>query len=97
MALSYDESAQLMNDQTFRGRVKTACLKFANSVLVEESSVPAHNSRYRWAVQCEQIPDQTAAQVTPPTVLDPAVQSAGSAIDDATLQAAVEGTINKLL
>jgi hypothetical protein len=91
--LSYDQSAQLTTDYTFRGRVKVACLKFATSIQDEASTVPAHTSRLRWAQNCYVQPDQVAGQVQNPTVLDPAVQSAGSGIDDAALQAAVEGVV----
>jgi hypothetical protein len=35
--------------------------------------------------------------VTNPTVMDPAIQSAGSAIADASLQAAVQGVIDKMI
>src|SRR5262245_27223856 len=97
MALSYNESNQLMQDGTFRGRVKVACLKFAQTIEIEVSTIPAHNARLRWAQQCIMNPDQTAQTVTNPTVMDPAVQTAGSTIDDAGLQAAVEGVVNGLI
>jgi hypothetical protein len=97
MALTYTDSANLMNDMVFRGRVKTACLKFATSVLDEAGTVAAHGARARWANQCMLQPDMAAATVTPPTVLDPAVQTAGGTIDDPSLQAAVEGVINSLM
>ena len=95
--LTYDQSAQLTTDLTFRGRVKVACLKFADSIMNEEPTVPAHNVRMKWAGNCYQNPDMIAGQIQPPTVLDPAVQSAGSGIDDASLQAATEGVINKMM
>jgi len=38
-----------------------------------------------------------AGQIQPPTVMDPAVQAAGSGIDDNGLQGAVEGVINKMM
>jgi hypothetical protein len=96
-ALSYDQSAQLMTDMTFRGRVKVACLKYADSILNEASNMPAHNTRMKWAASCYVNPDMVAGQVQAPTVMDPAVQSAGSGIDDTSLQAAVEGVINQLM
>lgn len=95
--LTYDQSAQLMTDYTFRGRVKTACLKFAMSITNEASNAPAHTSRMRWAQQCYQQPDIVAGQVQPPTVMDPNVQTTGSAIDDDTLQGAVEAVANQLI
>lgn len=95
--LTYDQSAQLMTDITFRGRVKTACLKFAASVQNEDVNTQAHSSRLRWAQSCFQSPDMTAQQVQSPTVMDPAVQQAGSGIADSALQPAVEGVIAKFL
>lgn len=97
MALTYTDSAALMNDTVFRGRVKVACLKFATSILNEAGSTEAHGARSRWANNCVTQPDQVAATVTPPTVMDPNVQSSGSTIDDAGLQAAVETAVNQLL
>ena len=44
-----------------------------------------------------QNPDGTAAQATPPTVMDPAVQSAASEITDEALQGAVETVLLKLM
>jgi len=95
--MTYLESAALMSDFEFRGRVKVAALKYAGSIFIEADSTPAHNTRVRWAQQTYQNPDAAAAQLQPPTVIDPAVQAAGSEIEDVPLQAAVEGVVNKLL
>ena len=95
--MTYEESSALMMDMTFRGRVKVACLKYADSILIEDSSVPAHNARLRWAVGCEQAPDNVAGQIQAPVVMDPAVQAAGKDVTDIALQASVEATVNKLL
>lgn len=97
MSLTYSESAALMTDMQFRGRVKVACLKFASYILDEAGTVSAHGARSRWANQCMVQPDQTAGTVTPPVVMDPSVQGSGSAIDDASLQSAVELVINRLM
>jgi hypothetical protein len=43
------------------------------------------------------MPDAAAGQVTPPVVMDGAVQTDGAAITDAVLQTAVETTVNKML
>jgi hypothetical protein len=86
-----------MQDMAFRGRVKVACLKFADSILIEASSVPAHNSRYKWAQNAFMQPDLVAMQVQPPTVMDPAVQTAGAAVTDAALQGAVEAVVGKMI
>jgi len=97
MALTYDQSAALMQDSNFRGRVKVSCLKFADSIANEAGSVPAHNSRYRWAQNTFMQPDMVAQQVQPPTVMDAAVQAQGSAIPDDQLQASVEAVVNKMI
>lgn len=95
--MTYKDSNDLMNDPTFRGRVKVSCLKFADSIMIEASTAPAHNSRLRWASNCFQQPDNVAQQVTPPTVMDGAVQDAGAAITDDALQGSVEAVINKMI
>ena len=98
MAMTYEESASLMMDATFRGRVKVACLRLADSIIIEQPNVAAHNSRYKWAQNTFLNPDTVAAQVQPPTVMDSAVQDAGgAAITDAALQASVETVIGKML
>jgi len=93
--MTYEESAALMQDIVFRGRVKVAVLKYADSIMIEAASVPGHTSRLRWAQSAFQAPDQVAGQTQPPVIMDPAVQTAGAAITDLALQGAVEGVINK--
>jgi|SRR5215471_11835656 len=95
--LSYEQSSALMLDTTFRGRVKTSCLKFANSIMDEAATEPYHNTRLRWAASCMQNPDATSMQVQPPTVMDGAVQTAGSDITDNALQGSVEAVVKKML
>lgn len=95
--MTYEESAALMRDGAFNGRVKVAVLKYADSIMIEAPSTPGHTSRLRWAQGAFQQPDQIASQVQPPTVMDPAVQADGAAILDPGLQAAVEGVVNKLV
>jgi hypothetical protein len=97
MALTYAESAQLMTDPAFVARVKVACMTFADYIINEASTTTAHNTRMKWATQTMQSPDAAAAQIAQPVVMDPNVQADGSAIDDATLQIAVESTLNKLM
>jgi hypothetical protein len=95
--MTYEESAVLMSDMVFRSRIKVAVLKYADSILNEAGTVPAHNTREKWATNAFQNPEMVAMQVQPPTVMDPAVQQDGDAITDAALQGAVEGVVNKLL
>ena len=71
-----------MNDLAFRGRVKVACLKYADFITLEAASVPAHSTRIKWAQQTMLIPDGAAGTVTPTVVMDPAVQTSGAAITD---------------
>lgn len=97
MALDYTQSADLMNDPAFRGRIKVACLHYADYISGEAASVPAHSTRLRWAHQTFQMPDASAAQVTPAVVMDAAVQQDGAAITDTALQSAVENAINKMM
>lgn len=103
MALTYEQSAELMNNLIFRGRVKVACLKYADYIWGEAANTPGHSSRIKWAQQTFQMPDASAGQVTPTVVMDGAVQEADldpegdSTIDDAGLQSATENAINKML
>jgi hypothetical protein len=86
-----------MQDFAFRGRIKVAALKYADSISNEATSIPAHNTRMRWAVNTMQQPDMTAQQLQPPVCMDAAVQDAGSAITDTALQGSVEAVVNKLM
>lgn len=97
MALTYTESATLMRDEPFIGRVKVAGLKFTDYILNESPSTMGHSARYRWAQRFAAQPDIEAHALTPLVVIDPAVQDAGSAIEDAPLQVAVEGVVNKFV
>lgn len=102
--MTYEESSQLMTNITFRGRVKVACLKYADSIMIEPTGMAGHNTRVRWAQQTFAQPEQVATTTTPPTVMDAAVQFAGvdqqthqSLVDDESLQRAVEAVVQKTL
>lgn len=95
--MTYLESAALMNDFDFRGRIKVAALKFADSIFIEPESTPAHNTRERWAMATFQNPEQAAMTLHPPVVMDAAVQTAGKDVADAALQGAVETVVAKML
>lgn len=97
MALTYEESAALMKDQQFQGRIKVAVLTFADYILGEVTTTPAHNTRFKWAQMAYQAPDQVASATQPGVVMDAAVQAEGAAITDQALQSAVENTVNKML
>jgi len=95
--MTYEESSVLMTDPTFRGRIKVASLKYADSIMIESPTVSAHNTRLKWAQQTFQQPDQVAATLQNPVVIDPAVQADGAAISDQALQVTVETTVNKMI
>lgn len=97
MALTYADSAALMTDMTFVSRIKIGCLKYADYIFGEDSTTAAHSSRMKWAQNVVLGPDVAASQITPTVVMDPAVQAAGSAIDDPGLQSAVENAVNRIL
>jgi hypothetical protein len=97
MPLDYSSTAALMNDETFRGRIKVSCLHFADYIFGEANTVPAHNTRLKWAQQTFQMPDAVAQQVAPVVVMDDAVQQDGADITDADLQSAVENAVNKMI
>jgi hypothetical protein len=97
MALTYEESAALMADLVFRDRVKVACLKYANYIVDEAPSTPAHNTRIKWAHFTMTSPENTVNTITPSVVMDGQVQADGAGITDALLQTSVEATVNKLL
>ena len=96
MALTYQQSADLMHDPVFQGRVKVAGLNFATYILGEAPSVAGHTSRYRWAQQMGLQPDMISSQIQPLVVMDPNVQANGSDVLDSDLQTAVETVVNKL-
>lgn len=97
MALTYEQSAALMTDMAFRGRVKVAVLNFASYIFGEAPNALAHNTKMKWAQNAIVNPDMVAAQAQPVVVMDPGIQEAGATVDDATLQSAVENALLKLL
>ena len=96
MALTYEQSGELMKDLVFRDRIKVSGIKFASYVFNEDPNAPGHASRYRWGQTYVMQPDMGAMQLQPMVVMDPAVQADGASISDAALQTAVEGVINKV-
>ena len=97
MALTYDQSGTLMNDFAFRGRIRVGCLQYADTIMAEATTVPAHTTRVRWAQNTMQNPESAATGLQPIVVMDPAVQASGSNCTDAELQSAVENAVNKIL
>ena len=97
MSLTYQESAALMNDFEFRGRIKVAVLKYADYIQGEAPSTDGHVARYRWAQQAYLNPEQAAMQMHPPVVMDASVQGSGKDVDDGALQMAVEKVVNRFI
>lgn len=96
--MTYEESAALIIDQNFRGRIKVACLTYASRILKGgEAGVGGSQAGNRWANQTFQQPDQAAQTVIGPAVMEPGVQSQGAQIDDGALQFSVENAVNKTL
>lgn len=93
--MTYEESAQLITDMQFRGRVKVAVLTMASRILGAGGG--NSTSAFRWATQAFQNADQVAAAVQGPAVMEPGVQSLGASIDDGGLQFAVDNAVNKML
>lgn len=96
MALSQTESADLMKDPVFIGRVKVCCLTYAQ-YLQEQLQVPLRGSQMRWIQQVIVQPDQVAQTIVNPVVQNPNVQADGAAIDDPGLQAAVQAVADQIM
>ena len=97
MALTYEESAALIDNMVFRSRTKIACLHYATYITDEPANTPAHSTRIKWAQQTLIAPDVAVMNIMPTLVMDDQVQLDGVAITDAALQLATERSINKLL
>lgn len=87
MALSFAESAELINNLDFRGRVKVAALQYAAYLATVAGN---SNSKQQWAQRTLQMPDQTAQTLVGPVVMNTNVQSLGANIDDQNLAASVQ-------
>jgi hypothetical protein len=95
--MTYEETSALMKDVAFRGRVSVACTKFATYIADEQPNVPAHPTRYKWAMATLNNPDVAMMQIIPTVVWDAGVQADGAAVTDMALQAAVEIAVQKLI
>lgn len=95
MAMTYEESAALMRDNTFQGRVKVAAITYAQYLSLQ----PANSgSKARWIQNTMSAPDMAAQQLTPGTVMNPNVQQAGGAtVTDVDLQAAVQAVADVMM
>lgn len=96
MALTQEESAALMNDPVFRGRVKVCALNYAQYLSLQAATAGS-NAKMTWMQSTVRNPDNMAATLTPPTVLNPNVQIAGAEVTDADLMAAVQAVADMIM
>ena len=106
MALDYKQSAQLRSNLIFQGRIASAALKWADSILSNSATdltAPQKRDEINYAEEVFVNPNARAQQLQPVVVADPAVQQADlttegdSTITDAALQGATEAAIAKVI
>ena len=103
MAMTADQSADLMKSEPFRGRLQVCCVRYSDSIKTANSNAMGHVALEKWADSVYAQPVQVSIQVQPFVVMDPAVQTAGvdangiALIDDAALQGSVEAVVNKTI
>lgn len=106
MPLDYKQSAQLRTNLIFQGRIGSAALKWADSILSNSATdltAPQKRDEINYAEEVFAQPNQKAQQLQPVVVADPAVQSedltpeGDSTITDAALQGATEAAIRKVI
>lgn len=91
--MTFEESAKLITDITFRGRIQVAVITFAKFVSAQPKDTPAYNTQRRWADNALQNSVSVAGALQPSVVMDVAVQTDGADIEDQALQAAVETVV----
>jgi len=112
MAMTSDESAYLMTELSFKGRIRVFLISYAETILNEPTSTPRHKSGVDWAVETHRNSDARAMQIQPTVVMDPGIQQAGlmddhndtnpvkrkiSAATDQQVDAAVQAVVNKTI
>ena len=106
MALDYKQSAQLRTNLIFQGRIASAALKWADSVLSNNAAdltAPQKRDEINYAEEVFVNPNARATQLQPVVVSDPAIQSGDltsdgdSSVTDAVLQGATEAAIRKVI
>jgi len=110
MAMTSEESAYLMTELTFKGRVRVYLITYANTILNEPTTTSRHKSGVDWSEETIRNSDQRAFTYQPAVVMDPGIQQAGliddpndtntpprkiSAATDLQLEAAVQAVVNK--
>lgn len=105
MALDYKQSADLRSNLAFQGRIASAMIKWADSILLQTAAnltQPNVRGNINYAEEIYANANVKAAQIQPLVVQDPAVQASnpdpdkGSTITDAALQSATEIAISKI-
>jgi len=96
MALTDAQSAALMADTEFTGRVKVSAIRYADTLTIQAVPASSHIRLLAYAAETFQSPAAMAQKLVPLVVMDAAVQDAGAMITDEALQGAVESTVNKL-
>jgi hypothetical protein len=103
MPMTSDQTAALMQDPNFRGRVQVACVRYSDSIKTANSNAIGHVGLERWADAVYAAPMQIAMQVQPFVATDPTIQETGvdengiSLASDAQVQGATEATVNKTI
>lgn len=101
---TYVQLSDLAADSVFAKRCAFSILKYGQYIADEAADTAFHTSRYRWAIQAVTNPDGVAAPLLKRIAFDPIfsnidpwvdVASALAAVNDATLQAAVENAVNR--
>lgn len=88
MAMSQTDTANLINDPIFRGRVKVAALQYAQYLQLQPS---LNASKANWIQRTMTQPDQIAQTLVAAVVISPNVQNAGgSSVSDPDLLAATQ-------
>lgn len=93
--LTYEESAALMSDPVFRGRVKAAVVSYAGTLLA--TPPPNNPPLFMWARNTYNNPELATQLVVPPSVMNVNVQTEGPDISDPALLATVEYVVGGLL
>lgn len=94
--MTYAESAALMNDTVFRGRVKVALLNYAQYLSLQLATASS-NAKMVFIQQTIRNLEVMTQTVVPPTVMNPNVQQDGADISDANLQAAVQAVADLMM
>src|SRR5262252_328357 len=100
MALTQVQSAALMGDVEFHGRIKVCVVQYSDSIGIQTTPVSTRQKLVQWSFAVQVTPDSIATGLQPFVVKDSKVQDAGvdedghSLVSDADLQTAVETVVN---